>query len=134
MNMIFVFLALSRVVSDQSAESNFQIGDRGEADAFRKLFGHIQRTVSKPFDFISELYSSQFIQDDQVEYYLEKSARLRDGGKEWQEQNFEILWEVKKKIAQRPDMFGEFCNVLDRINCGNCSEKLKGIRILLNRL
>ena len=117
-------LALSRVISDQSVESNFQV-DRGEAAAFRKLFGYISRTVSKSFDFISELYSAQFLHDELFESYMNKSAKLRDSGKEWSEQNSEVLWEVRKKISQNPDMFDEFCNVLERLNYNQCSEKLK---------
>ncbi len=125
--MISPVLALSRVTSGQSIMTNLRRVGSGEIDAFRRHFGILSRTLSMSFTFISELYASQILSDDQMDYYLKKFARLRDDGKEWSEQNCEILFEIKKKISERPDMFYEFCKVLVRLDYGDCSKKLKGI-------
>ena len=100
--------------------------DRGEANTFRQSFGLISRTVKASFDFIAELYSSGFLSELQFEDYLKKFQRLRDEGKEWTEQNCEILLEVTKVISKNPAMFDKFCTVLETLNYDVCSKKLRG--------
>lgn len=112
---------------DSSKKSFILRVDRGEANAFRQSFGLISRTVSrKSFDFISELYSSGFLSQLQFEDYLKKHERLRHEGKEWTEQNCEILLQVTNVISEKPEMFYKFCTVLEKLHYGECSKEMKG--------